>query len=107
MPLPFIQILEVLFKVSPILQTASDLVKKVRKETNNKIQEVESSLEFKVELLEKKLKDQNKLNHEIAEQLEEVSNALIKVRKSVLYILIISSVSFVMSAAALLIILLT
>lgn len=104
MALPFIKIIELLFQATPLLSTASELVKKVRKETNTKIHEVESSLEYKVELLEKKLNEQVKMNNNLANHLEEASNALIKVRKSVLYVLILAGASVIISVSALLVV---
>jgi hypothetical protein len=106
MALPFIQIIEYLFRAGPILRTAADIVKKVRKETDVKIHEVETSLEYKVQILEKKLNDQMRINNEIAKHLDEAGNALIRVRKSIIYVVSLSIVSFLIASAALLVVLL-
>lgn len=103
MSLPLVEIFKLIFQATPLLQSATDIVKKVRKETNTKIHEVETSLEYKIDLLEKRLNEQIRLNKDLAEHLEETSNALVKVRKSVVYVLILSAAAVVISVIVLII----
>jgi hypothetical protein len=101
MALPLFTILEYLFKAGPVLKAASDIVKKNKKETNQQINKVEINLEHKVELLEKKVNEQVRINNELTRHLEDTSEALLRLKRAFTYILYVMGIAVIASIASL------
>jgi hypothetical protein len=106
MALPFITILEYLFRAGPVLKAASDIIKKNRKESNQKIRTVEVNPEYKVELLEKKLNEQIRINNDLFNKLDDLTNDIATLKRSFVYIIYLAGFVLLASIIALIVVIL-